>query len=175
MPNISGARVRARRHAAVPCRYFLIEMFQEFQAFFRFVLHAQAALFALPLAARFHHRPLFTFFLQAMLLAVFQPYPLVADTALYLSILPLLVRPLRRAQAGLFLGLVMLLAAILGPATYYQWIHTGAANANFYYAATLAWAAAQVALLLLFIAATLGADCIAAGKPLRFRLSRAAA
>jgi GPI-anchor transamidase subunit U len=155
------------------CRYFIIEMFEEFQSFFKFVLHAQSVVFAVPLAIRFHHRPLFVFFMQAMLLAIFQPYPVVADLALYLVLLPLFFVELRRAQGGMFLGLVMLLAAILGPATHYQWIHTGSANSNFYYAATLAWAGSQVALLLLFMGATIDHDRELAGKPLQFRLARA--
>lgn len=143
-------------------------MFEEFQAFFRFVLHMQCCLFTAPLAVRFHHRPLFVFLLQAMLLAIFQPYPVAADAALYLSLLPLFLPQLERAGAGVFWGLGMLLAALLGPATYVQWIQAGTANANFYYAATLAWGGAQVALLLLFMNATMEFDRVLAGKPLQF-------
>lgn len=145
-------------------------MFPEFSKFFKFVLHSQCLAFAAPLAIRFHHRPLFAFFLQAMLVAMMQPYPLVADVALYVALLPLFVVHTRRAQGGVFLALVMLLAAILGPLTHYQWIHTGSANANFYYAATLTWGGAQVALFLLLINAVIECDRELAGKPLAFRL-----
>lgn len=172
---------RSTRRQSMPCtraghsvrrghvrRYFITEMFKEFQSFFKFVLHTQCCLFTVPLAVRFYHRPLFVFFLQAMLLAIFQPYPLAADVALYLAILPLFLPQLERAQAGVFWGLGMLLAALLGPATYMQWIQAGSANANFFYAATLAWGGAQVALLLLFMNATIEYDRVLAGKPLQF-------
>jgi GPI-anchor transamidase subunit U len=144
-------------------------MFQEFQSFFKFVLHAQCCVFSVPLAIRFRHRPLFVFFLQAMLLAIFHPFPVVADLAVYLVLLPLFFVQLKRAQGGVFLGIVMLLASILGPSTYYQWIHTGSANSNFYYATTLVWGGAQVALFLLFIGAVVDFDRELHGKPLQFR------
>jgi GPI-anchor transamidase subunit U len=152
------------------CRYFIIEMFPGFSTFFKFVLHSQCLMFALPIAIRFNHRPLYVFFLQAMLIAMMQPYPLVADLVLYLSLLPLFVLHCRRAQAGLWWGLLMLLAAIVGPLTHYQWIHTRSANANFYYAATLVWGGAQVALMLLLMQAMIDCDRELQGKPLRFTL-----
>jgi phosphatidylinositol glycan class U len=145
-------------------------MFPEFSTFFKFGLHSQCLMFALPIATRFNHRPLFACFLQAMLIAMMQPYPLVADVALYLSLLPLFLLHCRRAQGGIFWGLLMLLAAIVGPLTHYQWIHTRSANANFFYAATLVWGGAQVALFLLLMQAMIDCDRELQGKPLRFTL-----
>lgn len=82
-------------------------------------------------------------------MAIFKPYPVAADVALYLNLLPLFVPVLGWAQPALVVGFIMHVAAIMGPATLYQWLHTGSANSNFFYAMTLVWAGAQVFVMLL--------------------------
>lgn len=170
MPPSQLRRRRRRRR-----RYFVIEMFQELSAFYKFVLHAPAILFAVPFALRFPHRPLFAFLATAVLLAAFKPYPVAADVALYLAVLPLFLRALRRAAGVVLLAPIALLTAVLLPATHYQWIHTGSANANFFYAVTLAWGACQVIFLLLALHAVADEDRVLAGKPLQFSLASAGA
>lgn len=149
-------------------------MFKEFRAFFKFVLHSQTALFTVPIALRFHRRPLFSFFLHAMLVAIFKPYPLVTDTALYLTLLPLFVPVLEWAQPGVLLGFMMLLAAVMGPSTMYQWLYPASANSNFYYAFTMLWGGSQVVLMLLITHAVSQRDREVRGKPQRFYLPSAA-
>lgn len=145
-------------------------MFKEFRAFFKFVLHSQTALFTVPIALRFHRSPLFSFFLHAMLVAIFKPYPLVSDTALYLSLLPLFVPVLEWAQPGILLGFMMLLAATMGPSTLYQWLYPASANSNFYYAFTMLWGGSQVVLMLLITHAVIQRGREVRGKPQRFYL-----
>jgi len=96
-------------------------MFQEFRHFFKFVLHSQILVFSVPITVRFWRRPLFAFLLHAMLMAIFKPYPVAADVALYLNLLPLFVPVLGWAQPALVVGFIMHVAAIMGPATLYQW------------------------------------------------------
>jgi GPI-anchor transamidase subunit U len=151
----------------------VIEMFEELSNFYNFVLHTPCLLFAVPIALRFARRPLFAFIATAILLATFKPYPVLADAALYLALLPLALRTLRRAAGVAFLAPIALLTAILLPATHYQWIHTGSANSNFFYAVTLAWGGCQVILLLLLLHAVLDEDRVLAGKPLQYTLNEA--
>jgi GPI-anchor transamidase subunit U len=151
-------------------RYFVIEMFPEFRAFFKFVLHAQVLLFSVPIAIRFRHRPLFAFLSQALVLAIFKPHPVLADVSLYLSLLPLLLHTLKFAQGCFFLGWCMLFVAVLEPVTHYQWLHTASANANFYYAVTVAWSVSEILLLMLLTSAVLKFDRELQGKPLVFKL-----
>ena len=141
-----------------------------FWSFFKFVLHSQTIVFSVPIAMRCHRRPLFSFFLHAMLIAVFKPDPLLADTGLYLALLPLLVPVLEWAHPGMFLGFMMPLAAIMGPSTLYQWLHTASENSNFYYAFTLVWGGVQVVLMLLITHAVIQCDRELWGKPERFYL-----
>jgi GPI transamidase subunit PIG-U len=145
-------------------------MFKEFRAFFKFVLHSQIAVFVVPIALRFHRRPLFSFLLHSMLVAIFKPYPLVTDTAVYLTLLPMFVPVLEWAQPGILLGFFMLLAAVMGPSTLYQWLYTASANSNFYYAFTMLWGGAQVVLMLLITHAVSQRDREVHGKPQRFFL-----
>lgn len=152
------------------CRYFIGEMFQEFRVFFKFVLHSQVLVFSVPISIRFRARPLFACLLLSMLIAIFKPYPVAADTAFYLNLLPLFVHVLRWSQTGMMIGFIMHMAAVMGPATLYQWLHTGSANSNFFYAMTLVWAAAQVLLLLLVTFSVKQHDVDLSGKAQMFKL-----
>jgi hypothetical protein len=105
-----------------------------------------------------------------MLVAIFKPYPLLTDTAIYLTLLPMFVPVLEWAQPGILLGFFMLLAAVMGPSTLYQWLYTASANSNFYYAFTLLWGGAQVVLMLLIAHAVGQRDREVRGKPQRFFL-----
>eukprot|EP00892_Ulva_mutabilis_P008372 jgi/Ulvmu1/5907/UM026_0029.1 len=145
-------------------------MFEEFRAMFKFVLHSQILLFSVPITIRFYRRPLFVFYLHAMLLAVFKPYPVAADAALYLTLLPLFAGMLMWAQPGIMMGFIMHMAAVTGPATLYQWLHTGSANANFFYAMTLVWAAAQVLIMVMLAFALTQHEVDLSGKTQMFKL-----
>lgn len=146
-------------------------MFKEFRQFFKFVLHSQTAIFTVPIAIRFQTRPLFSFFLHTMLVAIFKPYPVMADT-MYLTLLPLFVPVLEWAQPGILLGFMMLVAAVMAPSTLYQWLYTASANSNFYYAFTMLWGGAQVVLMLLITHAVIQKDREVLGKPQRFFLTK---
>lgn len=151
-------------------RYFIGEMFQEFKVFFKFVLHSQTLLFSIPIAVRFRHRPLFSFFLHAMLVAIFKPFPVAADVALYVTLLSMLLPVLGWSQPGIVLAFIMQMAAIMGPATLYLWLQTGSANSNFFYAMTLVWAGAQVLIMLLITFAVQQHDIDVSGKAWAFML-----
>lgn len=146
--------------------YFVIEMFQEYKAFFIFVLHVHVCIFTVPLAVRLHHRPFFVCLMQLMFNALLKPYPTIADIAMVFVILPFCSKQLARMQGSIFLVFLTCLLSVVGPITYNLWIHAGSANANFFYAVTLLWAGTQVMAMLMMLTAIQEYDRILAGKPL---------
>ncbi|TDZ20335.1 Phosphatidylinositol glycan anchor biosynthesis class U protein [Colletotrichum orbiculare MAFF 240422] len=123
--------------------YFFIEMFDSFRAFFLAVFWLHMASYVMPLTLRLRSQPLVVLTLLLGLFAIFKPYPSVADTGLFLSMLPLFrhVFPLMRYT---FVGVATIMyASFLGPAFYHLWIYAGSGNANFFYAITLVWSLGQ--------------------------------
>jgi phosphatidylinositol glycan class U len=102
-------------------------------------------------------QPLFVITCLVGIFAIFQPYPSIADSSLFLAMLPLYRHVLPRtslfliphaSEANLlfsvmrytfFTASTLLYATLLGPAFYYLWIYAGSGNANFFYAITLVW------------------------------------
>merc|ERR1712025_440194 len=74
---------------------------------------------------------------------IFSPYATLSDFALLTSILPMF--PAGRRQ---FFGLLVLVTSLaLCPVMWYLWIQLGSANANFYFATTLAAVSGAVFLI----------------------------
>jgi len=117
--------------------YFFSEMFDAFRPFFKFVFHAFAAVFMVPMAIRFPHRPLLLVFCQLLVTAMFKPYPSIADFVPWMALLPLLQQQLQLMQIKLFLINSFVLLLVLAPSMWHQWINLDAANANFFYSITL--------------------------------------
>ncbi|KAK7547556.1 GPI transamidase subunit PIG-U [Phyllosticta citricarpa] len=119
--------------------YFFTEMFDSFREFFLGVFWLHMAAYVGGLCFRIWRQPLFIVVTLLGIFAVFMPYPSIAESGLYLSLVPLYrhVFPLTRYT---FLACSTLLyASFLGPAFYYLWIYAGSGNANFFYAITLVW------------------------------------
>ena len=123
--------------------YFFIEMFDSFRSFFLAVFWLHLAAYVGGVTIRIRSQPLAAIVILLGLLAVFKPYPSVADTSLFLGLLPLFrhVSPLMRYS--FVVGATVAYAVFLGPAFYYLWIYAGSGNANFFYAITLVWALVQ--------------------------------
>lgn len=123
--------------------YFFIEMFDSFRSFFLAVFWLHLSSYVLPLTIRVRSQPLVVLTLLLGVFAIFKPYPSIADTSLFLAMLPLFrhVFPLMRYT---FVGAATIMyASFLGPAFYHLWIYAGSGNANFFYAITLVWSLGQ--------------------------------
>jgi phosphatidylinositol glycan class U len=69
--------------------YFFIEMFDSFREFFLGVFWLHMASYVGGLCIRLRKQPLFATVAMTGIIAVFQPYPSIADTALFLGLVPL--------------------------------------------------------------------------------------
>ncbi|KAF2402948.1 PIG-U-domain-containing protein [Trichodelitschia bisporula] len=124
--------------------YFFIEIFDSFREFFLGVFWLHMGSYVAALTIRLRKQPLFAAVAMTGIIAIFQPYPSIADSALFLGVVPLYrhVFPLMRYP---FLATATLMyATLLGPAFYHLWIYAGSGNANFFYAITLVWSLALV-------------------------------
>ena len=94
--------------------------------------------------ARFRGQPILVMFALLVLMVTFKSYPSVAEAGLYLALLPLW-RPLApHARYGFVVTCFYISVMVLAPVMWTLWIHAGSANANFFFAITLAYNAAQV-------------------------------
>jgi GPI-anchor transamidase subunit U len=69
--------------------YFFIEMFDSFREFFLGVFWLHMASYTGAMCLRISKQPLFVAITLIGISAIFQPYPSIADTSLYLALLPL--------------------------------------------------------------------------------------
>ncbi|CAL8576605.1 hypothetical protein XPA_002480 [Xanthoria parietina] len=119
--------------------YFFIEMFDSFREFFLGVFWLHLMGYVGGLCFRLRTQPLFVLTTIIGILAIFQPYPSIADASLYFALLPLYNHVFSLMRYTFFAMATILYAALLGPAFYYLWIYAGSGNANFFYAITLVW------------------------------------
>lgn len=138
--------------------YFFTEMFEAFRPFFRFVFHSHAVIFMVPLALRFSRRPLLVTVAQLLVASMFKAYPSIADYVPWMCLVPLLGQQLQLLDLGLFLSTSLLLLVVLTPAMWHQWINLDAANANFFYSATLLLGVWQLVVLVIMLSLTAAAD-----------------
>jgi GPI-anchor transamidase subunit U len=132
--------------------YFFTEMFDNFRDFFLFVFNYFPAVLAVPVIVRLGvDAPVFCVFVARLLCVVFSPYPTLGDAAGYLALLPLFHVELRGMTAGYLVCAGYVVSAMLSPIMWRLWIVDRVANANFFFATTLAWMATQSALCVLCV------------------------
>jgi len=161
--------------------YLFAEVFDHFRGFFLFVFHSQPALLLLPLTLRLRAQPTVLLLAACLLVALFkarlsgssavqlfpdsnrQPYTCVADLALCLALLPLVlheVQPpaaahrwacraellsrqqLRSMRVLFIVSAALLLAGLLNPPLWRLWVESFRGNANFVLATTIVQALA---------------------------------
>lgn len=132
--------------------YLFTTMFDQFREFYVVAANAAPLALAVPLAYRFAHRPLTALVLSLMAATMYAPYPTLSDVVTYLSLLSVITvdeggNPLVHMKCGVLIAGGFLYVALLSPITWYMWIHTRVANANFYYAITLVFALTQLVLM----------------------------
>ena len=96
--------------------------------------------------------PVFCVFVARLLCVVFSPYPTLGDAAGYLALLPLFRTRLAGAEGiGYLVCAGYVVSALLSPIMWRLWIVDRVANANFFFATTLAWMVTQSALCALCV------------------------
>lgn len=81
--------------------YFFIEMFDSFREFFLGVFWLHMISYGPGFSIRFRKQPLFAAVALTGVIAIFQPYPSVADSALFLGLLPLYRHIFPRESSGI--------------------------------------------------------------------------
>lgn len=127
--------------------YFFIEMFDPFRSFFLAVFWLHLSSYVAALCFRVRPQPLFVISALLGVFAIFKPYPSIADTALFLAVVPLFRHVVPLMRYPFVISGTIIYAAFLGPAFYHLWIYAGSGNANFFYAITLVWSLGQTLLL----------------------------
>ena len=123
--------------------YFFIEMFDSFRAFFLGVFWLHLASYVGGLSIRLRTQPLAVIAVLLGIFSIFKPYASVADTSLFLALLPLYRHVFPLMRYTFVASATLLYATFLGPAFYHLWIYAGSGNANFFYAITLVWSLGQ--------------------------------
>ncbi|KAG7127199.1 Phosphatidylinositol glycan anchor biosynthesis class U protein like [Verticillium longisporum] len=118
-------------------------MFDSFRAFFLAVFWLHLASYVGGLAVRLRAQPLAALTLLLGVLAIFKPYPSLADASLFAAAVPLYRHVFPLMRYPFVTASAILYASFLGPAFYHLWIYAGSGNANFFYAITLVWSLAQ--------------------------------
>ena len=127
--------------------YFFAEMFDEFRAFFLCAFAGFGAFLVLPAVVRVgRDRPLFCVFVAKTCATATAPYPTFGDVAGHLAMLPLFAEPLSGYRGGSLVAGAYAFVGILAPIFWRLWIESRVANANFFFAVTLAHVAAHAAL-----------------------------
>jgi phosphatidylinositol glycan class U len=132
--------------------YLFTTMFDHFRSFYVVALNVIPLALSIGASMRFVSRPLLSLTLSLMIATVCMPYPTLHDAATYGYLLSVIAaddkgNPLSYMKFGVLIAGGFLYAALLSPLTWYMWIHTRVANANFYYAITLVYACTQILLI----------------------------
>uniref|UniRef100_A0A2P2I1J7 Phosphatidylinositol glycan anchor biosynthesis class U protein-like n=1 Tax=Hirondellea gigas TaxID=1518452 RepID=A0A2P2I1J7_9CRUS len=127
--------------------YFFTEMFEHFRLFFLAVFQLNALVYVAPLCVRLRGDPVLLSTALLALSAVFRSYPSLGDVGFYLALLPTCRHLYPFLRQSFLVGCMLVASSVLGPIMYNLWIYSGAANANFYFAVTLAFNTAQIFLV----------------------------
>ncbi|CAF1097648.1 unnamed protein product [Adineta ricciae] len=128
--------------------YFFTEMFDHFRSLFvwTFQMHV-LLLYLFPFAIRLRKDPIFLFWLLCAIFCTFKSYPAYGDATFYFNYLPIWSFLFRYVRHTLIIICMILIAILMAPITWYLWIYTGSANANFYFAMTMVFNVAQTFLI----------------------------
>ena len=131
--------------------YLFTTMFDQFRLFYVVALNAIPLALSAPLTLGFADDPLVAMTLCLIAISTCAPYPTANDFVTYVSLLSVVAmddrgNPLVYVKYGAVIAGGFLYVALLSPLTWYMWIHTRVANANFYYAITLVYACTQTLL-----------------------------
>ena len=129
--------------------YFFAEMFDEFRAFFLCAFAgfgARSSCCPRWLARGARQTVILRLRRQGVRDGDWAPYPTFGDVAGHLAMLPLFAEPLSGYRGGSLVAGAYAFVGILAPIFWRLWIESRVANANFFFAVTLAHVAAHAAL-----------------------------
>ncbi|KAL5281335.1 PIGU family protein [Megaselia abdita] len=125
--------------------YFFTEMFDHFRFLFLSSFQINATiLYIVPLTLRLKRDPTILFIVLLGIITVFKPYPKIPEFCIVLSVLPIFKTFKKYMVHDFVVFSFFMISLSLLPSLWYLWIHTGAANANFFFGATLAFCTGQV-------------------------------
>ncbi|KAM3720903.1 Phosphatidylinositol glycan anchor biosynthesis class U protein [Dirofilaria immitis] len=127
--------------------YFFIEVFDHFRRFFLWVFQVNILVYLVPLSLTLRSSAFVLLHQLMILISVFVSYPTMAESLIYLSLLPLFENLKKYFRWGLISGGALSATILLAPVMWQMWIVTGSGNANFYFAITLTYSVAQIFLL----------------------------
>lgn len=127
--------------------YFFTEMFEHFRIFFLCVFQINAVIYTVPLSIRLKEHPVFFMYILVCLISIFKSYPSYSDVGLVLSLLPLWRYAFQYMRNSFVVTCMYICTTVFGPILYHLWIYAGSANANFYFATSLAFSTAQIFLV----------------------------
>ncbi|KAI0030944.1 GPI transamidase subunit PIG-U [Vararia minispora EC-137] len=123
--------------------YFFTEMFDHFRPFFLMVFSMHLLIYVAPVCIKFQHDPLYATFILVGLIAMFKPYPTLADAGLFLTMFTLFPETYRYLRYPIVTALLHLHAFLLLPLFHHLWVGAGTGNANFFYASSLVFGVAN--------------------------------
>jgi len=124
--------------------YFFTEVFKHYRAFYLFAYQYHAFIYAIPLAIRMGHHPMFLFWISVAIMACFKSYPVIGDISLQMAFLPFIFDQIRENRYGIIILIALPFLMVLAPIFWLMWIYHGTGNANFYYAINLVSTMGQV-------------------------------
>ena len=147
---------------------------RQLSSFFLFAFDYFPVALCVPVVVRLGwDEPLFCVFVARLLCVVFSPYPTLGDASGYLALLPLFRTQLAGAGGlGYLVAAGYVASALLSPIMWRLWIVDRVANANFFFATTLAWMATQSALCVLCVERVVANSRLAKKKSPSERVSR---
>ncbi|KAF8787577.1 phosphatidylinositol glycan anchor biosynthesis class U protein-like [Argiope bruennichi] len=127
--------------------YFFTEMFEHFRVFFLCIFQLNVFVYTIPLAVRLRKDPIFLMFVHIIIISIFKSYPCIGEVGFYLALLTIWSHLLHFMRQKFIVCCVLASCTLLAPTLWHLWIYSGSANANFYFAITLAFNTGQVFLL----------------------------
>ncbi|XP_046843516.1 phosphatidylinositol glycan anchor biosynthesis class U protein-like [Xenia sp. Carnegie-2017] len=127
--------------------YLFLEMFDHFREFFVLVFQLNAFFYVIPLTSLLRNDPVFLFYTLSSVIAIFKSYPALGDFSIPFALFVSWSHLYPYMKNIFFVGCMFLFSSILAPIFWHLWIYAGSANANFFYAVTLAYSSAQIFLL----------------------------
>ncbi|CAH3017304.1 unnamed protein product [Porites evermanni] len=126
--------------------YFFTEMFEHFRNFFLWVFQLNAFFYCIPLTIKLRDNPTFLACMLCSVMAIMKSYPCLGDAAVPLALLALWMHIFPYLRNTLLITCMLLCSSFLAPVFWQLWIYAGSANANFFFAITLAYSTAQILL-----------------------------
>ncbi|GFS50612.1 phosphatidylinositol glycan anchor biosynthesis class U protein [Trichonephila clavipes] len=127
--------------------YFFTEIFEHFRVFFLCTFQLNVFVYTTPLAVRLRKEPMFFLLIHLIIITIFKSYPCIGDVGFYFALLPIWSHLFHFMRQRFIVCCVLASCTLLAPTLWHLWIYSGSANANFYFAITLAFNTGQVFLL----------------------------